>query len=230
MNKMLKIFAAVTIPLSLCLIIIWQLAFEQNVNHYCISTIIIVLSIIPFFISFEKREHTAREITLIATLIAIAVVSRAVFYLIPNFKPFAAVVIVSAICLGSEKGYIIGTLTAFISNFIFGQGFWTPYQMLALGMVGFLAGAIFKKVKTNKYTMAAAGFALIFIIYALIVDLSSVLIMSGDNITLSGTIAIYTAGIPFNFIFAITTAVFLFLFGEPFIKKINRINTKFALS
>lgn len=230
MNKTIKVLTILTIPVVLCLLIIWQMLFSQSVNHYLVSTIIIVLSILPFLISFEKKEHTTREITLIATLIALAVVSRAVFYLIPNIKPFAAVVIISAICLGAEKGYIIGAFTAFISNFIFGQGFWTPYQMLALGMVGLLAGLIFKKIKTNRYTMAVIGFLLVFVVYALIVDLSSVLMMSGNHITLSGTVAIYTAGIPFNLIFAITTALCLFFFGEPFVKKIDRINTKFALT
>lgn len=230
MNKIIKLLTIIIAPLTLCLLILWQMFFSQSVNHYAVSTAVIILSLLPFFLSFEKKEHTTREITLIATLIALAVVSRAVFYLIPSIKPFAAVVIISAVCLGAEKGYIIGAFTAFISNFIFGQGFWTPYQMLALGLVGLLAGLLFKKIKANKYTMAAVGFVLIFVVYALIVDLSSVLMMSGEHITLSGTIAIYTAGIPFNLVFAVATAICLFFFGEPFVKKIDRINTKFALA
>ena len=230
MNKIIKLLTIIIAPLTLCLLILWQMFFAQSVNHYAVSTAVIILSLLPFFLSSEKKEHTTREITLIATLIALAVVSRAVFYLIPSIKPFAAVVIISAVCLGAEKGYIIGAFTAFISNFIFGQGFWTPYQMLALGLVGLLAGLLFKKIKANKYTMAAVGFVLIFVVYALIVDLSSVLMMSGEHITLSGTIAIYTAGIPFNLVFAVATAICLFFFGEPFVKKIDRINTKFALA
>lgn len=230
MNKIIKLLTIIIAPLTLCLLILWQMFFVQSVNHYAVSTAVIILSLLPFFLSFEKKDHTTREITLIATLIALAVVSRAVFYLIPSIKPFAAVVIISAVCLGAEKGYIIGAFTAFISNFIFGQGFWTPYQMLALGLVGLLAGLLFKKIKANKYTMASVGFVLIFVVYALIVDLSSVLMMSGEHITLSGTIAIYTAGIPFNLVFAVATAICLFFFGEPFVKKIDRINTKFALA
>lgn len=230
MNKIIKLLTIIIAPLTLCLLILWQMFFVQSVNHYAVSTAVIILSLLPFFLSFEKKDHTTREITLIATLIALAVVSRAVFYLIPSIKPFAAVVIISAVCLGAEKGYIIGAFTAFISNFIFGQGFWTPYQMLALGLVGLLAGLLFKKIKANKYTMASVGFVLIFVVYALIVDLSSVLMMSGEHITLSGTIAIYTAGIPFNLVFAVATAICLFFFGEPFVKKIDRINAKFALA
>lgn len=97
--------------------------------------------------AYERSAPTAGEIALVSALTALAVASRAVFYLIPQFKPIGAVVIVSAVCLGARRGYIIGALSAFISNFIFGQGVWTPFQMVALGLVGFAAGLILKNLK-----------------------------------------------------------------------------------
>lgn len=216
--------------LSLIGIIIWQLFCVNEVNYYIVSVSILVLSMLPFFASFEKKKISTGELTLTATLIAIAVVSRAVFYLIPQVKPIAAVVIVSAVCLGAERGYIVGAFSAFISNFIFGQGYWTPFQMVALGMVGLVSGLIFKKLKVNKITLSIVGFVLTFALYGVIVDASTIMMAYGTKVTLAGALTIYGAGVPFSAVFGAATAVFLFLFGVPFIKKIDRINTKYNIT
>lgn len=215
--------------LSLVGVVLWQIFLASSINFYIVSVAILVLSMLPFFVSFEIKNISTREITLIATLIALAVVSRAAFYLIPQFKPIAAVVVVSAVCLGAERGYIIGAFSMFISNFIFGQGYWTPFQMVAMGLVGFVAGLVFKAVKPNKWSMSIVGFILAFALYGAIVDMSSVLMMSGDTITLKGALAIYASGAQFSLVFGATTLIFLFIFGEAFIKKIERINTKFGI-
>lgn len=224
-----RLVAFIVFVLSLGGIIFWQTLFVDEMNYYLVSAIILVLSMLPFFASFEIRSITAREVTLIATLIALAVVSRAAFYLVPQVKPIAAVVIVSAICLGAERGYIIGAFSMFISNFLFGQGYWTPFQMVAMGLVGFFAGLIFKLVKPNKYIVSVAGFLLVFVVYGVIVDASTVFMSLGKNLSFSGALAIYGAGIPFSLVFASSTAVFLLVFADPFVKKIERINTKFGL-
>lgn len=217
------------LSVALCLIgiILWQL-FDDSANYYLISVIILVLSMLPFFLSFERSKPKAREIALIASLTAIAVVSRAVFYLIPQVKPIGAVVIVAAACLGAKRGYLIGAMSAFISNFIFGQGMHTPFQMVALGLAGFAAGLLFEKVKVNRLSLSIIGFVLCFVLYGMIVDLSSVLIFLTD-FNLSGVLAIYGAGFYFNLTFGVATAVFLFVFGEPFVRKINRIIIKYGV-
>lgn len=224
---MKKIFALICVFLCLIGIIVWQLLADRS-SYYLISIAVLILSMLPFFFSFEYRKPDARELSLLASLIAIAVVSRAVFYLIPQVKPIGAVVIVSAVCLGAERGYLVGAFSAFISNFIFGQGIWTPFQMVALGLVGFAAGLIFNKLRAKKISLALIGFVLTFLLYSIIVDLSSVLMLAGD-FSLQSMLAVYGAGIPFNLVFGITTAVFLYLFGEPFIKKIERIQTKYGI-
>ena len=229
MNKKFKT-ALLFIIMALILtgVIIWQLFFIEKLNFYIASAGILVLSMLPFFVSFELKSISAREITLVASLIALAVVSRAAFYLIPEVKPIAAVVIASAVCLGAERGYIVGAFSMFVSNFIFSQGIWTPFQMAAMGLVGFIAGIIFKR-STNKYLLALYGFLSASFLYGLIVDISTIFMSLGDNITLSGVLSIYAAGMPFNLTFGIATAVFLFFFGEGFIKKIQRINTKYNI-
>ncbi len=223
---MKKLFLLICTVAGFVFIIIWQLFFT-NTNYYLVAVVILILSMLPFFVLFEKSRPSARELTLIAGLIAVAVISRAVFYLIPQIKPIGAVVIVCGACLGAKRGYFIGAMSAFLSNFIFGQGIWTPFQMVAMGIVGLAAGLMFNK-KAKRIPMAIAGFVLCFAVYGLIVDLSSVLMMTNDYSMMS-VLSIYAAGVPFGLTFGATTAVFLLLFGEAFAKKINRIVMKYGI-
>lgn len=227
---MKKAFLYITVALSLAFIVLWQFLFADSVNYYIVSVVILIASMLPFFVSYEQKKVTARDITLTATLIALAVVSRAAFYLVPQVKPIAAVVIVSAVCLGAHKGYIVGAFSAFVSNFIFGQGMWTPFQMVALGTVGLLAGLIFRWLKVNRYALSIVGFVLATVVYGAIVDMSTVLSAYGNNVTLKGALSIYASGAVFSLVFGGATAVFLFLFGMPFITKIERISKKYGLN
>lgn len=226
MKKALMLF---TVLGSLVFVLIWQTLFAKSINYYISSIVVLVLSMLPLFAVFEVKSLTARDLTLTATLIALAVVGRAAFYLIPQVKPIAAIVIASAVCLGSQRGYIIGAFSAFVSNFIFGQGIWTPFQMVALGTVGLLAGLVFQRLKVNRYTLSVVGFFLASFVYGIIVDMSTVLSVYGNNITLKGALSVYASGAVFNLVFGVSTAVFLFLFGMPFITKIERISTKYAI-
>ncbi len=224
---MKKIIFPLSVLLCLFGIVLWQI-FSADTNYYLVSVILLIVSMLPFFISYERSNPSAREIALIASLIAVAVISRAVFYLIPQVKPIGAVVAVSGVCLGAKKGYLVGSFSAFISNFIFGQGIWTPFQMVALGLVGLFSGVIFSKLKVNRLTLAVTGFLLTFALYGLVVDLCSVLMLSSD-FTLPSILSVYGAGVPFNLVFGITTAVFLLLFGEEFVSKINRLIKKYGI-
>ena len=101
---------------------------------------------VPFFLKFERRKPRAREMVPLAVMAALGVVGRTVFQLIPlpNFKPVSALVIITAVAFGPEAGFMTGALAAFVSNFIFGQGPWTPWQMFCWGMIGFVAGRLQK--------------------------------------------------------------------------------------
>jgi len=224
---MKKIMFPLSIVLCLFGIVLWQI-FSADTNYYLVSVLLLIVSMLPFLISYERSNPSARELSLIASLIAVAVISRAVFYLIPQVKPIGAVVAVSGVCLGAKKGYLVGAFSAFISNFIFGQGIWTPFQMVALGLVGLFSGLIFSRLKINRVTLAIVGFLLTFALYGLVVDLCSVLMLSSD-FTLPAILSVYGAGVPFNLVFGITTAVFLLLFGEEFISKINRLIKKYGI-
>ena len=229
MKRSLGVIGVVCSLLTLVAVVVWQIFFSEQINYYITSVAVLVISMLPFFAGFELKKISTGEITLVATFIALAVVSRAVFYLIPQFKPIGAVVIISAVCLGAQRGYIVGSFSAFISNFIFGQGFWTPFQMVALGLVGFISGLIFKKIKAKRISLSIVGFALCFALYGLIVDMSTIISVYGNDFDLSGALSIYLTGLPFSSVFGVATAVFLFLFGEAFIKKTQRVIKKYGL-
>ena len=84
---------------------------------------------------FEDRKPQAREVLLIAVMAAIAVVGRMAFFMLPQFKPVTAIVIITGISLGAEAGFLTGAVAGFVSNFFFGQGPWTPWQMFAFGII-----------------------------------------------------------------------------------------------
>lgn len=221
------LFAAFAL-LTVALLVLWQICFPNAGSPYLAAAGVMLLSLLGFFISYERSAPGAREVALAASLVALAVVSRAVFYLVPQFKPIAAVVVVSGACLGARRGYIVGALSAFLSNFIFGQGVWTPFQMAALGLVGFFAGLLFARGVKSRWSLALAGFALAFFVYGAVADLSSVLAMQ-SRLTLSGTLAVYIAGAPFSAAFGGATALFLFLFGKPLINKLSRVIAKYGI-
>lgn len=225
---MKKLFFSILLVLSLVLLVLWQIFWAAQTSWYIVAVVLLLLSALPFLLQFEHRIPSAREMAVISALTALAVVSRAVFYLIPQVKPIAAVVIVSAVCLGPYQGYIIGAMSALLSNFIFGQGIWTPFQMAALGLVGFVAGLVLTPGNTTRLKLAITGFVLTAVLYGAVVDLSTVL-MTVTDFNFKSVLAVYAAGAPFDLVFGAATAVFLFLFGMPLQKKITRIQVKYGL-
>ena len=113
-------------------------------KYYFISLVIIIYSLLPFFMVFEGRKPQVRELVVLATMVALATAGRAAFFMIPSFKPIIAIVIISAIAFGGEAGFLVGAMTMVVSNFLFGQGPWTPWQMFAMGFIGFLSGILYR--------------------------------------------------------------------------------------
>ena len=110
-----------------------------------ISLLILAYATIPFFMVFEGRHPQAREIMVIAVMAALGVAGRSAFFMIGSFKPIAAIVIITGVSLGGEAGFLCACLIMMISNMFFGQGPWTPWQMFSYGMIGYLAGILFRK-------------------------------------------------------------------------------------
>ena len=126
-----------------------------------IGLLFLIVSAIPFFLVFDKKKPQARDMVPIAVMAAIAVVGRTVFEIIPlpNFKPCSAIIIITAVSFGPEAGFLTGALTALVSNFIFGQGPWTPFQMLAWGLIGLFAGYLSAPLKKSRLLLRRAAAA-----------------------------------------------------------------------
>ncbi len=199
-------------------------------KYYFISLLIILETMIPFCMVFESRKPKARELVVISVLCAIAVAGRAAFFMLPQFKPVIALVIVAAICFGGETGFLVGAVSGFVSNFIFGQGPWAPWQMFAFGIIGFIAGILFRKgfLPKTKISLCIFGFFSTLIIYGGIMNPASV-IMWQNNITKEMILSSYIVGLPFDAIHASATAFFLWFISEPMIDKLERIKVKYGL-
>lgn len=199
-------------------------------KYYFISLLIILETMIPFGFAFENRKPKARELVIISALCAIGVAGRTVFFMLPQFKPVAAIVIISGVAFGGETGFLVGAITAFVSNFFFGQGPWTPWQMFSFGIIGFLAGIMFQKgiLRKTKTDMCVFGFLATFVIYGGIMNPASV-IMWQSNININMLLSSYVMGMPFDFIHAVSTVFFLFCAAEPMLEKLERIKIKYGL-
>ncbi|MBR5156005.1 MAG: ATP-binding cassette domain-containing protein [Clostridia bacterium] len=199
-------------------------------KYYFTSLLIILETMIPFCMVFESRKPRARELVVISVLCGIAVAGRAAFFMLPQFKPVVALVIIAGVCFGGETGFLVGAVTGFVSNFFFGQGPWTPWQMFAFGIVGFIAGILFRKgvLRKTKASLCVFGFLATLVIYGGLMNLASVIMW--QNKIFPETIATaYVMGIPFDLIHAISTAFFLWVISEPMIDKLERIKIKYGL-
>ena len=93
------------------------------------SLLVIVYTMVPFFMLYEKRRPKAREIVLIAMMTAITVCAHMIFHVTIPLQIGTAMVIIAGISMGPEAGFLVGALSRFVCNFFQGQGPWTPWQM-----------------------------------------------------------------------------------------------------
>lgn len=219
------------IEIGLCIlmgVILWYgIAVLKGQSYYAVSLAIILTGLVGFFLLFENGKPGVALLTIMAALCGIAIASRIAFSFLPQVKPVAAIVIIAGIALGREAGFMTGAVSAFVSNFYFGQGSWTPFQMFALGFIGYLAGVFFRK-GGNKWLVAVYGFVATVVVYGGIVDINTIFFTSQEP-NLSIVLAVYAQGLPFNIIFGISTAVFLFLLYRPLLRQLDWIQKKYQI-
>lgn len=179
--------------------------------------------------SFEKRKPSTRELVIIAVMVAIAVVSRLIGFMLPQVKLMASVAIISSIAMGANAGFVIGAISAFVSNFFFGQGQWTPFQIFALGIVCYIMGHMFfRRNNTKTIYIALTGGLLVFFLYGAIVDFSSVLLFA-KGISLAKIKSLFLLGLSFNAIHGGVTVVGIYFLYPFMMKKLERIKVKYGL-
>ncbi len=255
-SKIAAVIISVVIPVMLiCYTIFLTLRPSLNIksertftdtlianSDIILSLLFLVISSLPFFLVFDKRKSQARDIVPIAIMSAIAIIGRLIFSIIPlpNFKPVTAIVIITGIAFGPEGGFLTGALTGFVSNFIFGQGPWTPWQMFCWGMAGFIAGlfyqfGLFGKVGDNlnegggktPVRLIIFGF-LSGILYGWVMNIYYV-IGYVDPVNVGSVIAVYISSIFSDVSHGLCTALVLFAAADAWVRKLLRVKRKFAL-
>ena len=173
-----------------------------------ISAGIAVLSCVPFFMSFERNsDNNSVKLVIISVMTALSVAGRVLFSMLYGIKPVTAIIIIAALYLGSEAGFMTGSLTALVSNFFFGQGIWTPFQMFTWGLIGFIAG-IFSD--------------------SLVIDIWSVFWNYGE-FDFSKYPVLISSSFVFTLMYAVSNVIFLMLLVKPIGGKLERIITKYGI-
>lgn len=199
-------------------------------SYYITGTLIIIELMIPFFMAFEGRKPQARELVVIAVMCAIAIAGR-VAIPIPNFKATFALIMLAGIAFGPEAGFMVGAITAFASNFFYGQGAYTPWQMFSYGAGGMLAGFCFAKgrLPQKPLVMAVFGFLATILWVGPLLDCSHIFLMV-SVINWDSMIAAFVSGFPVNLSQAICTVLVMLLFGRPLLDKLDRIKVKYGMA
>ena len=200
-------------------------------KYYFISLLILLECTLPFFLIFEGRKPQARELVLIAVLVALNVAGRAVFFMLPEFKPVVTMTILAGVAFGGETGFLVGAMTMLVSNMFFGQGAWTPWQMFAMGIIGWLAGVLYRKgvLRRSRISLCIFGVIASTVVYGGIMNPASAL-MWAHTINWNILKSYYLTGVPIDLVRAIGTFFFLWLGAEPMLEKLDRIKVKYGLA
>ena len=200
--------------------------------YYLTTTLVILEAMLPFFVTFESRSPQARELVMIAVMAALAVVGR-VAIPVPNFKAITGIIMIAGMAFGPQAGFMTGAISAFASNFFYAQGPWTPWQMMAYGMGGFLAGLLFCKRSGRKNRMELVwqtlfAFAAVFFVVGPLLD-ACTLFTTGGKLTWHYAGAVMLAGLPHNVIHGASTAATVLLLSRPLLKKLSRVKVKYGM-
>ena len=198
--------------------------------YYLTSTLVIIEIIIPFLLAFESRKPQARELVVIAVLSALAVAARVVIP-IPNFKAIFAIITLSGMAFGPEAGFLVGAVSAFASNFFYGQGAYTPWQMFAYGAGGMLAGFLFAKgrLPQKRWIMAIFGFLSCVLFVGPLLDTCTVF-LTLPIINAQTAWPLYVSGFPVNISQGVCTALTMLLFGPALLEKLDRVKLQYGMA
>ena len=227
-NENLRKTLRIVVPFVLIPLVVFAGVFVFKENMYAwITVACVILALILFYASFDKKIVGTRRMVIIAVMTALSVIGRAVFSMIPAFKPITSIVIITAIWIGPESGFLVGSLTAVISNFQFGQGPWTPFQMFAWGMIGLIAGYLGDPLRRSRVALAVYG-AFAGIAYSMIMDVWTVL-WYGEGFKWELYVAALATAVPYTVGYAVSNVIFLLVLGRPFGEKLQRVKIKYGV-
>lgn len=186
------------------------------------------------FAWFERSRPPARIVAAVAALVAFAVIGRILFAPFPNVKPTTDIVIIAGFALGFAPGWMVGVLTALVSNFYFAQGPWTPWQMLAWGLCGLLGAALARgglkpgSSLPRRVPMALwCGFA--GMAYGVIVNFGSAVNLASADIETSFWVQM-VGSLPFDIAHSGANFAFFMIAGPLLIRMLERLRRRESLS
>lgn len=191
------------------------------------SILVAVLACVPFFMSFEREKNNTQKTVILAVMTALSVFGRFAFSFVPHFKPVTAIVIIVGMYLGAESGFLCGALSAILSNIMFGQGPWTPFQMLAWGLIGFLSGLLAPIFKKHRPVLWCFG-ALFGVLFSALMDVWTVIWLYKE-FSLAKYIAAVVLALPVTAEYAVSNVIFLLCLEKPIGSKLARIISKYGI-
>ena len=202
------------------------LIFRDRQYAY-ITLCVAVLSCLPFFLHFERSANDVKRLILIAVMVALSVAGRMLFAPLQHFKPVTALVIITAMYFGSEAGFLTGALSAVLSNFYFGQGPWTPFQMFSWGMIGFFSGLLAPLLRRSRIALCIWG-GIGGVLYSFLMDIWTVLWADG-YFNLPRYFAAIASAVPVTAVYVVSNILFLLVLAKPIGQLLARMKTKYAL-
>jgi energy-coupling factor transport system substrate-specific component len=144
------------------------------------SFLILGAVLVAGFAWYERSRPPSQVVALVAALAALAIVGRIAFAAFPNMKPTTDIIVFAGYALGGAPGFAVGAFTALVSNLFFGQGPWTPWQMVAWGICGVLGAALALGTRNAGRLVLASvcGFAAIF--FGALMNFSEMATYGGD--------------------------------------------------
>jgi len=203
---------------------------DEDLNWALTSLLLLLLGLGLFFLRYERAKVTSKELAVVASLAALAIVGRILFAPFPNFKPTTYLVILAGYVFGPRAGFMVGAMAALGSNMFFGQGPWTPWQMLAWGLAGATAGW-FGKIRRSRVTSAElALFGLIWgFLFGWLMNTWTWL-SSYYELTLETFIVANVSSLWFDVSHALANVLFAFLLTKRFLPILQRFRNKLRIT
>ncbi|MCL2492259.1 MAG: ECF transporter S component [Coriobacteriia bacterium] len=222
--RYIEVPSLILVPVILVLFVIFQIP-----QTAALSLVVVIAATALFFTNYEASRPGLRQIMPTVVLGSLAASGRILFAAIPNFKPVSAICILAGVVFGRRTGFMVGALGALVSNFFFGQGPWTPWQMYGWGLVGYLAG-VFSEHDWFEHPLILYIFGFLSaMLYSFLLNLYY-LVGFVHPLTWQSALVTYGASLPFDLMHGAATVFFLLIIYAPWRKKLERIEKKYALS
>ena len=192
-------------------------------------TLVVVLLVLGLLLaSYEASRPALRQLMPTAVLAAVAAAGRVLFAPLPDVKPVSAIAILAGAALGRRSGFVVGALAALASNVFFGQGPWTPWQMYAWGLVGYVGGVLSEKnLLSHGAWLYGWGFAS-GLVFGLILNGYHVLGYV-QPLTWESALLACAASLPLDVTHGVATVAFLAAIWLPWGRAIRRVVSKYDL-